>query len=283
MSEVVAIGGGHGLAVTLRAATSYATNLTAVVSVADDGGSSGRLRGPGLPAMGDLRRCISAVGDPANPWTAVLEHRIKGGDLDGHAVGNLMIAALTDASGDFSGALREVSRLVDATATVLPSTDEVIDLCASTAGGERRGQVAVLSSSSIDRVWLAPPAPVAHGDAVAAIEAADQIVLGPGSLFTSVLAAVAVPGIRDAVAASSARSVYVCNLRPQEPETSGYDVGTHLAALARHGVDVDVVLCHPGALPLGVVDVKVVEVPVASASGLTHDPALLGAALASLM
>jgi uncharacterized cofD-like protein len=279
----VCIGGGHGLAGTLRAASTYAAELTGVVSVADDGGSSGRIReATGLPAMGDIRRCLSALADTAVPLATVFEYRFAG-DVEGHALGNLLIAALADRTGSFTDAVAYFADLLGVRADVLPATDELVELCASTPDGTVRGQVAVQQSTGLERVWLDPEAPAVPKRALAAVAAADQVVMGPGSLFTSVLAALAVPDLRDAVADTGARRVYVCNLRPQQPETAGYDVAAHVAALRRHGVDPDVVLCHPGALAVGAVDVEVVEAAVAAESGLAHDPERLGAALAALL
>lgn len=285
--RVVCIGGGHGLAATLRAASTYAGELTGIVSVADDGGSSGRIRhATGLPAMGDIRRCLSALADPAVPLSTVFEHRFDDEELgaaDGHALGNLLIAALADRTGSFTDAVAYFADLLGVRADVLPATDELVELCASSSAGTVRGQVAVQQTAGLERVWLDPEAPPAPKRALAAVATADQVVMGPGSLFTSVLAALAVPDLRDAVADTGARRVYVCNLRPQQPETAGYDVAAHVAALRRHGVEPDVVLCHPGALALGAVDVEVAEAPVAAAHGLAHDPARLGEALAALL
>jgi uncharacterized cofD-like protein len=277
-TRVVGVGGGHGLAVTLLAATSYATELTAVVTVADDGGSSGRLReATGLPAMGDIRRCLSSLADAKSRLGEILEHRFEG-ELDGHAFGNLLIAALAERVG-FTPAIDEVTRLVAAPARIRPVTETPVVLVADTDAGPVRGQVAVQRCSDIKRVALEPADALPAPDVVEAIAGADQIVLGPGSLYTSVLAALALPAIREAVAGSAAQVVYVSNLRPQVPETSGYDVGAHVDALNHHGVEPDVVICHPDALPSGHVDAEVVNTPVARPNGLAHDPVLLGETL----
>ena len=281
--RVVAIGGGHGLAASLRACATYAGSLAAVVSVADDGGSSGRLRAvTGLPAMGDLRHCLTALAAPERADVgAALEAR-----FGGHAVGNLLVAALAAEHG-FLGAIDRFGDLLGVTAKVFPATIEPVQLVATDVLGETiRGQVAVQTTTGIERVVLDPATPAATAGAIAALAVADQVVLGPGSLYTSVLAALAVPALREAVVAAPGRRVFVCNLRPQEPETGGYDVAAHVAALARHGVEVDVVLCHPRALPigdLGVAKVEVVEAPVSRPHGLAHDPSLLGPALAALL
>jgi uncharacterized cofD-like protein len=281
-ARVVGIGGGHGLAATLRAATSYAGDLAGIVSVADDGGSSGRLRdATGLPAMGDIRRCLSSLADRSTRLGEILEYRFTG-DLDGHAFGNLLIVALAERMG-FTGGIAELTRLVGAPANIRPVTETAVVLLADTDDGPVRGQVAVQQCRGIKRVALEPvDAPAAPG-VVEAIAAADQIVLGPGSLYTSVLAALVLPPIREAVASSTAQIVYVCNLREQLPETKGYDVAAHAGALHDHGVEPDVVVCHPEALPAGRLDVEVLSVPVARPHGLAHDPELLGAALSALL
>jgi uncharacterized cofD-like protein len=232
--------------------------------------------------MGDIRRCLSALADPSIPLSAVFEYRFAG-DVDGHALGNLLIAALADRTGDFTETIAYLGDLLGVRGEVLPATDEVVDLHAQTAAGEVVGQVAVQHSRGIERVWLEPAAPSPPKRALEAIAAADQVVIGPGSLFTSVLAALAVPDLRDGVAAATGRKIYVSNLRPQQPETAGYDVADHVDALRRHGVVPDVVLCQPGAMPLGRVGVEVVEAQVAGASGLAHDAASLADALAALL
>ncbi len=288
--RVVALGGGHGLAATLQAARRYAGDLCAIVSVADDGGSSGRLRAAfGIPAPGDLRRCLVALADPTSPWTTAFEHRFGAGGLEGHAFGNLVIAGLAEATGDFLAALREAGRVLGAAGRVLPATREPVTLKAAVraregAGGTSvEGQVAVQETGGIETVSLVPSDPEPPQEALEALAAADQVVLGPGSLFTSVLAVVAVPALRQALATTPGRKVYVCNLRPQHPETTGYDVAAHVAALTNHGLKVDVVLCHPGALPRGDLAVDCVERPIARPDGLAHDPVRLAAALADLV
>lgn len=287
--KVVAVGGGHGLASTLEATRHYADDITAIVSVADDGGSSGRLRAAfGIPSPGDLRRCLVALA--RNPlWTAAFEHRFAAGELEGHAFGNLVIAGLADSTGDFALALAEAGTVLGAVGRVLPATCEPVELKAvvAAADGEPehfvQGQLKVANTARITGVSLVPADPEASPAALEAIAGADQIILGPGSLFTSVLAAVVVPGIRAALAATAATKVYVCNLREQVPETAGFDVAAHVAALRAHGVDIDVVVCHPGALPEGDLDVKRLEMPVARPDGTAHDPVRLATALRNLV
>jgi uncharacterized cofD-like protein len=280
--HVVALGGGHGTAVTLTAARRYAGDLTAVVSVADDGGSSGRLRETlGIPAPGDLRRCLVALSDAdANPLAAAFEHRFE----DGHALGNLIIAGLTASTGSFTAALEEAGRLLATQGRVLPATTDAVVLKAVADCGEVEGQVNVASAGRIAHVGIVPADAEAPPEVLEAIAAADQLVLGPGSLFTSVLAVVAVRQIRAALAASSAPLVYVCNLRPAE-ETAGFDVAGHVDALRAHGIEPDVVLADCAAIALGCLDgsVRVVEADLTDPATGGHDPARLASALAALL
>ncbi len=285
--RVVAIGGGHGTSVTIGAARRYAGDVTAIVSVADDGGSSGRLREAlGIPAPGDLRRCLVALADPErSPLARAFEHRFDAGDLAGHPVGNIVIAGLAVAMGDFAGALDEAARLLGVTGgRVLPATSEAVVLKAEAEVGTIHGQVNVASTRArIINVSLVPPDPPAPAAAVAAIASADQIVVGPGSLFTSVVAAIAVPAIRRALARAAAEVVYVANLTAST-ETAGYDVAAHVDALIAHGVTPDVVVHDPRGLPLGRVDpgVETVAAEVAADPGPGHAPARLAEVLAGL-
>ena len=267
---VVALGGGRGLAASLRAARRYAGRITAVVSVADDGGSSGRLReAMGIAAPGDLRKCLVALAqDDSSLWARAFEHRFEVGELEGHALGNLVIAGLASATGDFAAALAEAGRLVGAVGEVLPATAVPVVLKAEAACGEVQGQVRVSEVGRISVVSIVPADAEPPPGVIKAIEEADQVVIGPGSLFTSVLATVAVPAIREALARTTAMKVYVCNLREQVPETAGYDADAHVEALVGHGVDPDVVLADPG---------------LADESGDGHDPAKLAAALKELL
>ena len=285
MRRIVALGGGHGTAVTLRAARRYATEITAVVSVADDGGSTGRLREQlDVVALGDMRKCLVALADERALLARAFEHRFGEGDLAGHALGNLVLAGLVTAADDLVAGVDEAAVLLGAVGRVLPATTEKVVLRAMGDGGEVNGQVAVSRAGRIRHVSLVPADCSPPPEAVAALRAADQIVVGPGSLFTSVLAAAAVPGIAEALADTAAQRVYVCNLRPQVPETEGYDVAAHVAALSAHGVTVDVVLADSSAgLPVGDPGVAVVDRPLAGRNGLVHDPARLAKALVGLM
>jgi len=294
---VVALGGGHGLAAALRGIRRYASSVTAIVSVADDGGSSGRLRRDlGVLPPGDLRRCLVALAND-ELWSRTFEHRFAAGELDGHALGNLVLVALTDTTGDFTAALDAAGQLLGTVGRVLPATTEPVVLKAevgvngAAAGDddddveEVEGQVAVQNSLNIRRVELVPADASAPIDAIRAIEQADQVVLAPGSLYTSLLPVLCVDNLRAAIAATRGTVVQVANLRSQPPETSGLDGTGHLRAVRAHGVRVDVFLSNAGGV-LAVDDDEVrgmgavpVAARVASDRGLTHDPERLAQAL----
>lgn len=257
--KVVGIGGGHGLAATLRAARLYAGEISAVVTVADDGGSSGRLtRELGIPPPGDIRNCLVALA--ANERLADLyQHRFTDGALTGHTMGNLLIAALTEMTGDFGSAIDEAGTLLGATGAVYPATTQLVKLGAHVEGGQVTGQVAVARSTKpIYEAYLDPPDPVAYEGAVNAISEADQIVLGPGSLFTSLIATLLVPGIRRALVEASGTKVFVCNNRIQKGETEGFTASAHVAALGAH-------------VPAAQLDAIVVQGPALEVDGVVND------------
>lgn len=284
--KVVALGGGHGLATSLRAARRYADDITAVVSVADDGGSSGRLRQAlGIEAPGDLRRCLVALaGDEKSVLARAFEHRFEAGELEGHALGNILIAGLASATGDFRAALHEAGRLLESVGRVLPATTTPVVLKGEADSGPVEGQVKVSEAGRISAVSLVPPDAEAPPEALEAIAEADQVIIGPGSLFTSVLAVGVVPAIRQALQETKARKVYVCNLHGQDPETTGFDAAAHVAALLAHGVEPDVGLGDSdGGLKTGDVPIPWVERPLARPDGLAHDPARLASALLELL
>jgi len=287
---VVAVGGGHGTAVTLRAVRRFTEEVTAVVSVADDGGSSGRLRELlDVVALGDMRKCLVALAAADSLLARAFERRFEEGELAGHALGNLLLAGLIEAAGDLVAGIDEAASLLGATGRVLPATTERVVLKGELQAGAGEqahvnGQVAVSAAGRIHRVSLVPADPKAPGEVLAALEEADQVAIGPGSLYTSVLAAVAVPDVTAALAATAAQKVLVCNLRAQVPETEGYDVAAHVRALREHGVDVDVVLWDSSCpLALGRIDLPIVDRPLAGPNGLVHDPAKLAAALSGLL
>jgi uncharacterized cofD-like protein len=282
--RVVALGGGHGLAATLRAVRTLTNAITAVVSVADDGGSSGRLRElMHILPPGDLRKCLVALAEPDSLLASAFAYRFNEGELSGHSLGNLVLARLMEAAGDPILGLDEAARLLGVRGRVLPATTELVVLKAEIDGGSVSGQVAVMGNDHIRRVSLVPDDAAAPAPVLEAIRSADLIVLGPGSLFTSVLAAVAVPGITDAIQASSGRTVYVCNLRPQVPETAGFDVGMHITALVAHGVEADVAIYDAGGLTLGRPSIPVIEASLCRPNGLAHDPTKLANVLSGLL
>ena len=283
-TRVVAVGGGHGLAATLRAVRTITDAVTAVVSVADDGGSSGRLRELlHIMAPGDLRKCMVALAEPDSLLARAFAHRFSEEELAGHALGNLVLAGLMEVADDPVAGIAEACRLLGVRGSVLPATSIPVVLEADSDGGQVAGQVAVMATPRIRRVSLCPPDAAPPPEAMAAIGEADLIVIGPGSLYTSVLAALVVPGIREALARAPARKVYVSNLRPQVPETAGFDVGMHVSALVAHGVDVDAVLFDPAVMPLGVPGVPARAAELTRPNGRAHDPVKLAEALRDLL
>jgi uncharacterized cofD-like protein len=269
----VAVGGGHGTAVSLRALRHLTSDVTGVVSVADDGGSTGRLRAMlNVAAVGDLRKCLGALADPDNPLTQSFEHRFAVGELSGHTVGNLLLVGLLDATGNLEESVRAVAQVMGVTGTIVPASCEGVVLLASTRDGYARGQTQVALSSAIRRISVEPPDALAPVAAVQAIERADVVLIGPGSLFTSVLAACVIPGIAHALAATKARRVYVANLRPQVPETSGYSLQDHVDALVRHSLVPDVVLVDENSeFADQTCSLGVIHADLARENGLVHD------------
>ena len=252
--RAVAIGGGHGLARTLRALSMLVEHVTAVVTVADDGGSSGRLRRDlDVLPPGDLRMAATALARDTD-LAALIGYRFSRGELSGHSLGNLVLIALQELSaGDPVVALDRLARMLDVPGRVLPCTTTHVTLHATTADGAVTGQVAVAVTPRLQRVWLEPGQPVASPEAVAAIDAADLVVIGPGSLYTSVIPNLLVPDIAAAVERTGAPVVYVANLREQPGETEGMGLLDHLDALADHvaGLHLDAVLAHDGPAPSG--------------------------------
>ena len=287
--RVVGLGGGHGLAATLAAARRYAGTLDAVVSVADDGGSSGRLRRElGIPAPGDVRRCLVALAaDPDAPWPAAFGARFERGELAGHALGNLVIAGLLETTGSFAAAIAEAGRLLDVCGRVLPATLQPVTLTTTVGGRHYQGQTALEAiAGGLSEIGILPADAAAPAEVIAAIASADQVILGPGSLFTSVIAAVAVPDIRDALVSRRDGVVFVCNLKASK-ETVGYDAAAHLSALRRHGIVPHAVLVDPDAIETETITsdggVRVVKARLAQPNGWSHDLNLLARALAGLV
>jgi uncharacterized cofD-like protein len=260
--KVVALGGGHGLAVSLAALRQLTAHITAVVTVADDGGSSGRIRSqlPVLPP-GDLRMALSALagGAPgaAPEWTEAFQHRLGGsGDLAGHPVGNLLLTGLMDSLGDPIAALDLVGALLRCTGRVLPMSCEPLDLVArvvDASGAERtvRGQHNVaIAPGAVQTASLLPPDARACPQALSAIADADVVVLGPGSWYSSVVPHLLLPDLLDALRRTSARIVVTLNLVPQAGETDGFSAAKHVQVLRRYapGLHIDTVLADGGAV-----------------------------------
>jgi len=253
--RVVALGGGHGLHASLSALRHVTTNPTAVVTVADNGGSSGRLRGEfGVLPPGDLRMALAALcGDNewGQTWERVLQHRFAGeGQMRGHVVGNLLIVSLWELLGDHVAALSWVARLLGAEGTVLPMAVTRMDITAEVRGLEPadpvalttvRGQVEVATTAgTIVSIALDPPDPTACPEAVDAVRSADWVFLGPGSWYTSVIPHLMVPALREALVRTDARLVVVLNLEGQAGETTDYAPEDHLAALHEHAPDLEI-------------------------------------------
>jgi uncharacterized cofD-like protein len=245
--RVVALGGGRGLAVTLTSLRLLGVEPTAVVAVADDGGSSGRLRRDlGLLPPGDLRKAMLALADPAVEVRELFGYRFERGDLAGHNLGNLALAALIDLKGGFLEALEVASRWLGVHGQVLPATLVPVRLCGRVDGHHVEGQVAIATASGrVESVWLEPRQPAAVPAAVEAVREAGLILLGPGSTFTSVIPNLLVPELGAALVEASERLVYICNLEAQPGETSGFPPEGHLAAILDHcpGLRVTTVLC----------------------------------------
>ncbi|HVM29815.1 MAG TPA: 2-phospho-L-lactate transferase CofD family protein [Candidatus Limnocylindrales bacterium] len=260
--RVVAIGGGRGLSVLLRGLKEHTSNITAVVTVADDGGSSGKLRRErGIPPMGDIRDCIAALADAEPTMTELLLYRFGGNGggkgqggpadlgsaasgatghdadgLSGHAFGNLLITAMTDLSnGDFEEGVRRSNRVLAVRGKVVPAAPIALTLHARYLDGtELVGQQGITRRGGIDRIWLSPPDVTPSTEALEAIAEADLIVFGPGSLYTSIMAGLLIPELRWALADAAALRVYICNVATQVGETEHYMLSDHLSALRRH-------------------------------------------------
>ena len=245
--RIVAIGGGHGLSMLLKGLKQKTSNISAIVTVADDGGSSGRLREEmDIIAPGDLRNCLVALADKDTALEQLFQYRFGGeGELSGHSLGNLFLAALIKEFGNAQNALETASTVLNIRGKVMPATAERIRLLAKMSDGkeiEGESEIAAYGASrktKILRMSMIPEAPIAVGDALEAIRHADLITLGPGSLYTSVLPDLLVPEILQAIKESNAPCLYICNIMTQPGETEGYTVSDHVKALIEHvGKDV---------------------------------------------
>ena len=307
--KVVALGGGHGLFASLSALRRVTRQLTAIVTVADDGGSSGVLRRDfGVLPPGDLRMALAALcgDDPwGTTWSRVVQHRFAGrGDLGGHAVGNVLIVALWELLGDTVQGLDWVGRLLGAHGRVLPMASVPLDIVAEVEGLDPakpneitlvRGQAECASTTGrVRSISLIPADPPACPEAIAAVREADWVVFGPGSWFTSVLPHLLVPALADALLTSPARRLVALNLVPQPGETDGFSPHTHLEVLAEHapGLTIDVVLADRAAAAGSAAELdkaaamlggRLVLTELAMRDGSPrHDPRRLAGALAEI-
>jgi uncharacterized cofD-like protein len=307
--SVVALGGGHGLFASLSGLRRVSRDLTAIVTVADDGGSSGRLRREfGVLPPGDLRMALAALcGDDAwgTTWSQVIQHRFTGDDgIGGHAVGNVLIVALWELLGDTVLGLDWMGRLLGAHGRVLPMASVPLDLMAEVEGADPdrpdeltmvRGQVACATTTGrVRSVSLIPANPPACPEAVQAIGAADWVVLGPGSWFTSVLPHLLVPELATALIGTRARRLVALNLAPQPGETEGFSPHAHLEVLADHApaLSIDVVLADREATrgataelekAAGLLGARLVLADLAMGDGTPrHDPRRLAGAFAQI-
>ena len=235
--KVVAIGGGTGLSVLLRGLKKYPLEITAVVTVADDGGSSGKIRSDmNIPSPGDIRNVIAALSDVEPYLEKMFQYRFDSGEVKGHPVGNLMIAAMTDIHGDFSTAVKVMSRILNVRGTVLPTTNDIATLNAVLSDGEIiRGESSITKAGGvIDHVYITPSRVKPNEDVLKAIEEADYIIMGPGSLYTSIIPNLVISNVSEKIRESKAKKIYVCNVMTQHGETDNYSVCDHIVAINKH-------------------------------------------------
>lgn len=286
--HVVGIGGGNGLSGLLsglrelgeREQRRCSLRVTAIVSVADDGGSTGRLRRTlGIPAVGDLRRCLAALAGGEPLWPEIFQHRFCCGDgLGGHALGNLVLAAMVERCGGLQAAMDQLAKPLQIRGRVLAVTEQPVSLIAERSGGE------VVSGESriphagerIDRLWLSPPAPAPTAGVLEAIADADALVLGPGSVFTSILPNLLVAGVAHAIRRAGGLRILACNLMTQPGETDGFAAAEHVEVLLRHlgPRSLDVCLADDSPIVVG----EPSDAPAAGSEAVRWDPDRVSAA-----
>lgn len=256
--RIVVVGGGTGLSTLLRGLKKYEYDITAIVTVADDGGSSGRLRDDyDIPPPGDVRNVIAALSDVEPLVEQMFQYRFaNSADLGGHSLGNLMLTALTDITGDFSLAIAELSKVLNVHGVVLPASNQNVTLHAELIDGTFiEGESNIPKAKSpIKQVFITPTSAVPLQSAVNAILSADVILIGPGSLYTSIIPNLLVKGIRDAILQAKAEKIYICNLMTQKGETLGYTAFDHVCAIHKHvdGPFIDAILINDEELPIQV-------------------------------
>ena len=253
--KVVTFGGGTGLAMLLRGLKHHDLDLTAIVTVADDGGSSGRLRDElEMPPPGDIRNVLIALADTEPLLEKLFQHRFNRGEyLSGHSIGNLLLAALQEITGDFKTAICEMSRVLAVRGKVIPVAEDPVKLAAIMKDGRIiKGESSIPKAGGvIDRVYLEPKEIIATPEAIRAIQKADVIVVGPGSLYTSVLPTLLVNGITEEIRRSSASKVFICNVMTQPGETDHYTAYDHIKSIYNHVGDTlfESIICHGGEIP----------------------------------
>ncbi|WP_461182565.1 gluconeogenesis factor YvcK family protein [Virgibacillus kimchii] len=263
--RVVVIGGGTGMPVLLRGLKNLPIALTSLVTVADDGGSTGRLRDEmAIPAPGDIRNVIAALSDAEPMLIELFQHRFEvGNGLSGHSLGNLLLAAMTSITGNFNTGIKEISRVLNVKGKIYPISNENMALHAKmTDGTIISGESNIpLSNKRIERVFLSPQPVKPLPNAVRAIENADLVVIAPGSLYTSILPAIIMPQIEEAIRNTNGKVVYVCNVMTQAGETTGYTASDHVKAITDHIGDntVDAIVVHNEPIKKAIQDVYAEE------------------------
>ncbi len=235
--KVVTIGGGTGLSVLLRGLKKYPLDITAIVTVADDGGSSGKIRSDmNIPSPGDIRNVIAALSDVEPYLEKMFQYRFDSGEVKGHPVGNLMLAAMTDIHGDFTTAVKVMSKILNVRGKVLPTTNDIATLNAVLSTGEIiRGESSITEAGGIiDHVYITPSRVRPNEDVLKAIEEADYIIMGPGSLYTSIIPNLVISNVSERIRESEAKKIYVCNVMTQHGETDNYTVSDHIKAINKH-------------------------------------------------
>ncbi len=249
-TKIVAIGGGTGLSTMLRGVKRFTSNINVIVTVSDDGGSSGVLREEmNILPPGDIRNCIVALANTEDMLKKLFGYRFDCGKLKGHSFGNLFLAAMTDLTGDFENAIEQMSSVLAVKGHVLPVTKEDVYIKAVLKNGNQVfgesniPKVCIAENSAVDRIIMEPSSAKAFGKCIDAIMDADLVILGPGSLYTSIIPNLLIDGITDALMSTSAKKVYVCNVMTQPGETDGYNALDHVHAIERHSAKGIVDVC----------------------------------------
>ncbi|HMS24441.1 MAG TPA: YvcK family protein [Acidimicrobiia bacterium] len=290
MKKIVSLGGGHGLSMVLRTLLPCSVDQTAIVSVADDGGSSGRLRHDlDIVAPGDVRACMLALSQTDNEdkdavITKMFNYRFDQGELDGHSLGNLILVALARELGSFEAAVAQASRLLNIRGRVLPATESSVVLCAETKNGLVRGQVEIEHTTGIKKVFLDPDDALPLAGVVEAILDADHIIYAPGSLFTSLIPVFIIPEIAHALKITDADITMIMNLVNHGPDTAGMTGDQHIEKVLEHNGRVDRVICDADSLKVShpIEGMEIVTVTISDGSD-KHDENLLRALLVDLL